>query len=168
MDQLKVTTEEKKMFIDYMLNNEELEKVIQKSCENPLIYELLVFGAIIERCQNDAGFIVAVNSDKIPAGADNIEFYTEVTKGCEMICAGKEDGTKYVMVFTSKERFQKAGDMSGMVMPIDDFIGVMCLKKEIDGMVINVMDEELIMETSALEILLKCIDMSKSASEQKF
>lgn len=67
-----------------------------------------------------------------------------------------DDGTKYVMAFTSKSRF--LDDLSGVVIPIDVFIGMMCLKKdEIDGIVINWGKEEIIIKMQTLEFLYNCI-----------
>ena len=73
-----------------------------------------------------------------------------------MHCAAMEDGTKYVMAFTSKNRF--LDDLSGVVIPIDVFIGMMCLKKdETDGIVINWGEEEIIIKMQTLEFLYNCL-----------
>lgn len=152
MKKLKLTAEEKKTFIDYMLNNEEVEKAIQKKNREVPLYQISILDSIISRCKDDAGLIVAVNSSEIPVGVDNIELYTEITRHCEMHCAAMEDGTKYVMAFTSKSRF--LDDLSGVVIPIDIFIGMMCLKKdETDGIVINWGKEEIIIKMPVLEFL---------------
>lgn len=155
MRKLELTVEEKKAFIDYMLNNEELEQAIQNNKEVPM-YSISILNSIISRCKDDAGLIVAVKSSKIPVGVGNIELYTEVKEHCEMHCAAMEDGTKYVMAFTSKNRF--LDDLSGVVIPIDVFIGMMCLKKdETDGIVINWGEEEIIIKMQVLEFLYNCI-----------
>ncbi len=156
MKKIKLTAEEKKTFIDYMLNNEELEKAIQKGNKGEPLYQISILYSIISRCKYDAGLIIAVKSSEIPVGIDNIELYTELTKHCEMHCAAMDDGTKYVMAFTSKSRF--LDDLSGVVIPIDVFIGMMCLKKdEIDGIVINWGKEEIIIKMQTLEFLYNCI-----------
>ena len=75
-----------------------------------------------------------------------------------MKIAARKDGRKYVMAFTSKEKFKKYFDVSGVVLPMDDLIAIICLKKEeVDGIVINLGKKELILEISALEDLLQCI-----------
>lgn len=155
MRKLELTVEEKKAFIDYMLNNEELEQAIQNNKEVPM-YSISILNSIISRCKDDAGLIIAVKSSEIPVGIGNIELYTELTKHCEMHCAAMEDGTKYVMAFTSKNRF--LDDLSGVVIPIDVFIGMMCLKKdETDGIVINWGEEEIIIKMQTLEFLYNCL-----------
>ncbi len=156
MDTLKLTEEEKRLFIDYMLENEELEKIIERKDKQLPDYQLSVYGSIIWRCRNDAGFIVALDSSEIPVG--KIGFYTELTQECQMKIAARKDGRKYVMAFTSKEKFKKYFDVSGVVLPMDDLIAIICLKKEeVDGIVINLGKKELILEISALEDLLQCI-----------
>lgn len=85
-----------------------------------------------------------------------MEVYTELTEHCEIHCAATENGTKYVMAFTSKNRF--LDDLSGAVILIDVFIGMVCLKKdEADGIVINLGKEEIIIKMSVLEFLYNCI-----------
>lgn len=156
MGKSNLTVEEKNSYIDYMLNNEKLERIIQK-CNMELPQDqVAVMSSILSRCVDGAGVIVAIDSDEIPVGVDNIELYTEITKYCKMHCAAKPDGTKYVMAFTSKDRFLDG--LSGIVVPMDVFIGMICLKKEeTNGVVINIKQEELIINMSALEILYNCI-----------
>lgn len=164
MERPKLPEEEKKSFIDYMLKNEKLEMTIQKRNKALTLYQISVLSSIFLRCKDNAGFIVAVDSCEIPIGVDNIEFYTEIKKYSKMHCAAMEDGTKYVMVFTSKKRFKEIDGLSGVVMPMEVFIGVMCFKKdEADGIVINLGKEELIMKMSALEYLYNCIRESEPA-----
>lgn len=158
MDQPKLTEEQKQSFIDYMLRNEEVEKAIQKTDKALPLYEISVLRSILLRCEDNAGFIVAVDSCEIPTGVDNLGFYTEITMYSKMHCAAKEDGEKYVMVFTSKSRFMEIDGLSGVVIPIDILIGMICLKKaETDGIVINLKKEELIIKMPALEFLYNCI-----------
>lgn len=158
MKRIELSEEEKREFIDYMLRNEELEKMIQNRNKALPFYEISVLSSILSSCKDDAGLIVAVSSDEIPVGVDNIELYTELTKQSVMHCAEKEDGTKYVMVFTSRNKFMGFDTLSGVVMPIDTLIGLICLKKEeTDGIVINLGKEELIIKMSALELLYNCI-----------
>lgn len=158
MDRPKLTEEQKKDFIDYMLRNEKLEKAIQKRNKALPSYQISVLSSILLRCEDNGGFIVAVDSCEIPTGVDNLGFYTEITKYSKMHCAAKENGKKYVMVFTSKSKFMEIDGLSGVVIPIDIIIGMICMKKaETDGIVINVRNEELIIEMSALEFLYNCI-----------
>lgn len=104
MKKIELSEEEKKEFIDYMLRNEELEKTIRDRDKALPRYEIAVLSSILSRCKDNAGLIVAVNNSEIPVGADNIELYTELTEFGKMRYAETEDGTKYVMVFTSKSR----------------------------------------------------------------
>lgn len=68
------------------------------------------------------------------------ELYSDVT----LNNVWGKDNQKYVMAFTSKERFQVCNDTSGLVMFIGDVFRVVEKKDEVQGIVLNWNKEEMV------------------------
>lgn len=104
-----------------------------------------VLDVIAARSEECGGFIVAILSGNIPTGVNNIVFFTGEEKG-EIHKVENSDGKSYAMVFTSKSRFQKCNDTSGLVMFIDEVFELLEGKAELDGMVINFGSDNIIFD----------------------
>lgn len=147
---------EKQENIQYMLNNAELENVLQKWKNSKETEEdfLHFINAFIKSNDNDAGLIVAVKSNVVKPGVDNIEFLTGKQHGMVQTAA-TQDGKAYAMVFTSKERFQKCcNDLSGIIMFMEDVFVTLEKKEELDGIVINAGAEEIILDKMMVRAII--------------
>lgn len=142
------TEKEKRENIDYMLSNHELEEAIGEWKMKPEDVDTLVtmVEIFLDRIQQDAGLIIAVRSNTIKPGADNIEFATGRQRG-EVQLAQGSDGKSYAMVFTSRERFRACcNELSGLVMPIDILLEHLEKRTKINGIVINADKEEVVLD----------------------
>lgn len=150
---------DKEVFIDYMLDNRELEKLLRKWKRKRKTGESLLelITGIAKRDQEQGGFILSVKSDLIPTGADNLElFLTPKYPRLDLNYVEGKDNGKYAMVFTSKERFRECNDTSGVVMFIGDLVYLLEQKLEIDGIVLNLEKEEIIFGKDWLRAII-CI-----------
>ena len=135
----KLTKEEQDEFIDLMLANDELQRKIKDWNKHPKSEEKF-FDMIYDfknRVDENAGFIVAMESDEVLSGVHNIEFATG--KQCGKITIVEADKhKKYAMVYTNKATFEKScNELSGLVMFIDDILKYVEGIKEVDGIIIN-------------------------------
>lgn len=162
MDGFQISDEEKRECIEYMLCNKSLEKTLRnwkrhKSCMDAM-FEML--NAFVERARVDGGLIVSVKCDQIPTGAEHVEFFM-ADKVCELHWAEDKRGRLYVMVFTSKERFQECDDTSGVVMFMDELFIMAEKRKDLDGIIINLEKEEVILDKVMLRIVLWLLEKGK-------
>lgn len=161
-----MTTEEliekdKTRFIDYMLANDELEKLLRKwkrkKTSGDLFLELIT--GIAKRDKEQGGFILSVKTDKIPTGADNLDFFLLPKHSkLELNYVEGKDDKKYAMVFTSKKRFMECNDTSGVVMFIGDLVYLLEQKPEVDGIVLNLQKEEIIFGKEWLRAIMCMIE----------
>lgn len=144
--------------IQYMLENDSLEKALKKYKRHPKRSRNLIslLRILAEQDKDNRGLIVAVSCDEISVGVENIEFFN-ADKNCTFHKAGEKDSA-YVMAFTSKEHFRKFDDTSGIVMFIGDIFGIIEYKKNIDGIVLNAGEEEVILEKGLIRAVLWIID----------
>lgn len=142
-----ISEEEKKECIEYMLQNDEIELALNnwEQHKNSDEYMCKVLDVIAARSEECGGFIVAILSDNIPTGVNYIALFTGEEKG-EIHRVENSDGKSYAMVFTSKSRFQKCNDTSGLVMFIDEVFDLLESKAELDGMVINFGSDDIIFD----------------------
>lgn len=156
-----ISQEEQKEYIEYMLHNEKIEKSLinwkQNQNSDTLTKMLEIIAAESEEC---AGLILSVNSDTIPTGADNIVLFTGSERGDIHRLIDKA-GKSYAMVFTSKERFQECNDTSGFVMFIDDLFHLLAEKEELDGMVINIGQEDIAFNKYMMKVVIWLIGLVK-------
>lgn len=77
MKQEEFTSEEKQQFIEYMLDNKELEKKLRRwdKSQNNLDYFIEMIEEMEKRDREQGGLIVSVKSNEIPTGADNVGFF---------------------------------------------------------------------------------------------
>lgn len=140
MKQEEFTSEEKQQFIEYMLDNKELEKKLRrwdKSQNNP-DYFIEMIEEMAKRYSEQGGLIVSVRSDEIPTGADNVEFFMlDKYKKISINYAEDQLGKQYMMVFTSKKKFKECNDTSGVVMFVGDVIEFALMMERTDGIVLN-------------------------------
>lgn len=151
--------QDKEVFIEYMLNNGALEKLLRKwkrkRKTGESLFELIT--GIVNRDKEQGGFILSVKSDLIPTGADHLElFLTPKYPRLDLNYVEGKDNGKYAMVFTSKERFRECNDTSGVVMFIGDLIYLLEQKAEVDGIILNLEKEEIIFGKDWLRAIL-CI-----------
>jgi 2-hydroxy-3-keto-5-methylthiopentenyl-1-phosphate phosphatase len=156
-----ISDEEKKEYIDYMLRNDTIEEVLKNWKRNQnsevLCKMLETIAAKSEEC---AGLILAVRSDVIPTGADNIVFFTATERG-DINRVIDREGKSYAMVFTSKEKFKECHDTSGFVMFIDEVFELIVDKEALDGIVINFGQEDIIFNKIMMKVVIWLIRQAK-------
>lgn len=170
MGKNKLSSEEKQEFIEYMLDNGALEKAVSKwqksSASGDDVLELM--NALAERAAEYGGVILSVRCDEIPTGAEHIEYFM-ADKPCEICWAEDKEGQRHAMVFTSRERFQECSDTSGVVIFLDDLFALIERKKGLDGIIINLGREEVILDKfilrGALWLLKRKKEKAADASE---
>lgn len=166
MDRDEISDGEKQGFIELMLRNEGLEEAARKWNGDSCMYAALgVLDALAARAQQYGGLIVSVRCREIPAGADNIEFFM-ADKYCEVCWVEDADGKRYAMVFTSRERFGECGDTSGVVMFMDDLLAMAEAKEELDGIVINLGSEQVVIDKPMLRIAMRLLEIRKGTDKE--
>ena len=160
-----LSAEDNKLFVDEMLKgNEIIEEALTNWNDNPNDVEKLayVYKALLDRDKECGGLIVSVESGKIPAGSENVKYFS----GAEEIKVLKVSGSfddEYLMVFTSRERFKECDETAGVVMFIRVAFRLLAKLEGIDGIVINIDNEEMILNKSYMEILNNMIKKGDAA-----
>ena len=135
----KLTEEEQDKFINCMLDNDELEQKIKKWNKHPKSEDAFfdMIYAFKKRIDENAGFIVAMESNDIMPGVENIQFATGKQRG-KITIIDADNHKRYTMLYTSKETFKKScNELSGLVMFIDDILKYIERVKQVDGIIIN-------------------------------
>ena len=90
--------------IAYMLENEEMEKSLQKWTKDQSNEDFKsMMYAMIERDTNDGGLILAIHNEGIEEGKGDIEFFQEDVHKELIITNVKSEGNKrYALAYTSK------------------------------------------------------------------
>ena len=168
MKQEEFTSEEKQQFIEYMLDNKELEKKLRKwdKSQNNTDYFIEMIEEMAKRDREQGGLIVSVKSDEIPTGADNVEFFMlDKYKKISINYAEDQSGKQYMMVFTSKKKFKECNDTSGVVMFVGDVIEFALMMERTDGIVLNMRRKEgrdgIIFGKIILRAIKECILIKK-------
>lgn len=153
MEELMFDDDEKKKFIEMMLNNDELENKVRmyskkKSDENRL-FDLLKM--LAQRNAENGGLIIAA----IKMGEDDRLqcFDAQNSKPIKISYITNHKNQKYAMVFTSKEKFDKYKDLTGHVMFVDQAVSLIENNLAISGMIINMETDNVILDKVALRIL---------------
>ncbi|RDY30136.1 SseB family protein [Lachnotalea glycerini] len=151
---VKINEEEKKEYIEYMLQNNTIEENLKNWKQNQnsevLSKMLETIAAKSEEC---AGLILSVKSDSIPTGADNIALFSDFDGGVIHRVIDNE-GKSYAMLFTSKEKFKECDDTSGIVMFIDEVFELIVDKEELDGMVMNIYKEDVVFNKFVMRVVI--------------
>lgn len=170
MDQNPLSDKEKQKLIEHMLSNGALEEAVIKWSKSKASGEdlLNIMNALAGRAAEQGGLILSVKCEEIPTGAEHIELFT-ADKPCKIWKVEDRDGKDHAMVFTSRERFAECSDTSGIVLFLDDLFILLEYKKELDGIVINLGREEVILDKfilrGALWLLKKKKEKAAEASE---
>lgn len=156
---LNLSAEDNELFVNEMLNgNEVIEDALvnwKKNPEDPYA-KAFVYKALLERDNNCGGLIISVKSEHIPAGADNVRY----CDGSEQIILNKVKGSyedHYLLVFTSRERFKECNETAGVVMFIRSVFSLLRKVKGVDGIVINIGKEEMILNKNYMDLLNRLI-----------
>ena len=150
-----LSAEDNKLFVDEMLKgNEIIEEALTNWNDNPNDVEKLayVYKALLDRDKECGGLIVSVESGKIPAGSENVKYFN----GAEEIKVLKVSGSfddEYLMVFTSRERFKECNETAGVVMFIRSVFSLLIKVEGVDGIVINIGKEEMILNKNYMDLL---------------
>lgn len=125
-------------FLDYMLQNNELEKALTKWKRDSQNVDKIwnVLNAFAKRDAECGGLIVAVECSQIPTGADNITLF-EMGRQYYMHKVEGENNCNYAMAFTSKERFRECEDTVGIVLFIKELFTFIEQCEELDGIILN-------------------------------
>lgn len=164
--------EDNELFVNEMLKgNEVIEDALAnwKEDSEDSYAMAYVYKAILERDNQCGGLIISVKDDSILAGADNIKYYN----GSEQITLNKVKGLyddHYLLVFTSRERFKECNETAGVVMFIREAFYLLAQVEGVDGIVLNIGKEEIILNKNYMELMNKLIqkdiDKKKGGSIQ--
>lgn len=162
MQEKRVTlnAEDNELFVNEMLKgNEKIEDALANWKENSEdSYAMaFVYKALLERDNQCGGLIISIKDDNIPAGADNIKYYN----GSEQITLNKVKGSyedHYLLVFTSRERFKECNETAGVVMFIREAFYLLIKVEGVDGIVLNICNEEMILNKNYMELINKLVE----------
>lgn len=156
-----------KELIDLMLQNEAIEKAICNHQKHKRDADILInlLSVMAQRANEDGGFIVSVKCPDVFPGLDNIEILSE-NKHYELMNVEGKDNKKYVMVFTSKERYKMCDDTSGVIMFIDHLLRFVEQSDLVDGIVINLNKEQLIWDKIFIRMVLVLIEQGCQMEEK--
>lgn len=159
-----ISDKEKQEYIEYMLANKDLEKALGKwkrhKRNDDYMFQMLE--VLVESAKNQKGMIIAVKSDNMPIESNQLDFI-DINKKYEMHHVTNKKDESYIMVFTSKERFKKCTNISGVVVFIDELIIAMERRKDVNGIVINLEKEEIILDKILLRAIIWTIMHSNKA-----
>lgn len=150
----------KQDYIEYMLDNADLEKAMCQwnSSKKRFNDMIMIIKIILKNYTENRGLIVSVNDDTMQTGADNIQFCDDERKRILNTVVDKRERV-YMLGFTSRERFQAyCNDTSGIVMFLDDIFGVIDLKGDVDGIIINFGNEEVFLEKDFIRSVIQLVN----------
>ena len=162
-----VSAEENDLYVNAMLKgNEVIEEALAKWDEDQkdVCATFAVYKSIIDRDREYGGLIVSVESGDIPAGADNIEFFN----GDKLLHLNRSKGSfgdKYVLVFTSRDRFRECNDTAGVVMFIREVFSLLGRMEDADGIVMNLGREEILFDKLTMHHISRMIELSDEKQE---
>lgn len=152
-----MSEDEQEVFMDYMLDNVGLEKAIRRWNSNPKntdIFMEMIY-TFVDRINDSGAFIVALESDVIKVGVENIEFATGNKGGIIASAISVKENKEYAMLYTDKKYFESnCNDLSGLVMFIDDILEYIEKRKDIAGLVINAGKDDIILGKTFIRIIL--------------
>lgn len=158
-----VEAEENDLFVNAMLNgNEVIEEALAawRKDQKDVCAMLAVYKSLLDRDRECGGLILSVEPGDIPAGADNIEFFN----GDKHLCMNRSKGQygdNYLVVFTSRERFQEHNDTAGVVMFIRELFSTLGNMEGVDGIVMNLSREEVVFDKSNMLQLCRMMEVSE-------
>ena len=158
-----VSAEENDIIVNKMLKgNEVIEEALAKWKEDTqdVGYIAAAYKSIIDRDREYGGFIVSVESGNIPAGADHVEFFN----GDKYVKLNKAKGShddRYFLVFTSRDRFRECNDTAGVVMFIREAFSLLRDIEGVDGIVINIGKEEVVINKHDMKVISRLIELSE-------
>lgn len=158
-----VSEKENDLYVNAMLEgNEIIENALGKWSNNQkdICAMLEVYKSIVDRDRECGGLIVSVESNGIPAGADNIEFFNG-DKTIRMNRSKGASGDKYILVFTSRDRFREYNDTAGVVMFIRELFSLLGEMEGIDGIVVNLHKEEILFSKQVMQQISRLIEVGE-------
>lgn len=154
-----VSMEENESIVNEMLKgNEVIEKALEEWKHNrENIGDMAsIYKSITDRDRKYGGLIVSVESGSVPAGADNVEFFNG-DKPVKLNKVRDSDDEKYLLVFTSRERFREYNDTAGVVMFIREVFSLLADIEGVNGIVINMGKEEIIINKCVMKMISQMI-----------
>ena len=125
---------EKKEFIEYMTSNEELELSIDAYKKGKI--DIVAFAEEIAKADKlNKGLILGLETKDNPYQEGELVLFSE-GEHYNMAKVGNNK-EECVLVFSSKEELEKCENLAGVVMFIENLVGALEVKKEIDGLVFN-------------------------------
>lgn len=166
-----LSKEERQQYIDYMLENKDMDETLQRwnKAKDEVIETFDVTKKLLEKCKVNRGLIVAIECQEMESDVDNIKLYIFrddlPDEKFLMNMAVNKDGKKYLTVFTTKERFreftQKNDGIMGILMFVDDIFRFVLLQDKVDGIVLNLAEEEVMFDKDVLKLVLEIFDEMK-------
>ena len=158
-----ISAEDNVGIVNEMLKgNEVIEKALAKWKDNQLdICDIAAaYKSIIDRDRECGGFIVSVESGNVQAGADHVEFFN----GGKPLKLNKAKGSydeQYLFVFTTRDRFRECNDTAGVVMFIREAFTLLKDIEGVDGIIINIGKEEVVINKHDMKVISKLIELSE-------
>lgn len=163
-----VSAEENDIIVNEMLRgNEIIEETLAKWKEDTqdVGYIAAAYKSIIDRDRECGGFIVSVESGNVPAGADHVEFFN----GGKPLKLNKAKGSyddRYLLVFTTRDRFRECNDTAGVVMFIREAFSLLRDIEGVDGIVINIGKEEVVINKHDMKVISRLIELSEEKEKE--
>lgn len=158
-----VSAKENDLYVNAMLKgNEVIEIALAKWQEdqNDVCAMFAVYKSILDRDRDCGGLIVSVEAGDIPAGAENIEFFNG-DKYLNLNRSKGSFGDKYLLVFTSRDRFRECNDTAGVVMFIREAFTLLGGMEGADGIVMNIGKEEIIFDKRSMQQISRMIELGE-------
>lgn len=148
----KLNIQQKQIYIEKILDNKYLENALVNLKNNK--NDVLVFAETVKTLawciENNRGIILAVEGCNIGKGQFNLDLIYDEVDG-DVQCGTGEDGKRYAMVFTSREKFNKEfPEYSGGVLFWNHALEFFTQYDELDGIIINPGENQLVLPKDVL------------------
>lgn len=142
---------------EYMLDNRPVERKVEYLGKHPKSRNG-VFDLIKELADCDAiekGVILGIkaNSDNLRG---RLSFF-EMQKG-DLTYVTDSNGRRFVMLFTSKKKFELCPDIQGYVCFIKELFEALAVKEAVDGIAFNINSDEILLDKFVIRIVLEFIN----------
>lgn len=152
-----ISEELKEKFIEYMLDNRQVERKVEYLGKHPKSRNG-VFNLIKELADCDAiekGVILGIkaNSDNLKG---RLSFF-EMQQG-DLTYVTDSRGRRFVMLFTSKKKFELCPDIQGYVCFIKELFEALAVKEAVDGIAFNINSDGILLDKFVIRIVLEFIN----------
>ena len=148
-----ISNDDEEQFIRYMLDNKLIEEKLECVCRYPTsikaVYDLLQ--QLVLSDADNKGIILGV---KAMPDSFRSSYRLYAMQAVEMTYVTVSDSKKYVMLFTSIDKFKKCSELQGFVFFIRELFQVLADKDCVDGIAFNINSEEVLLDKSFIKAFL--------------